>query len=359
MAAGVQGSSALLVDLSVGSVLRALLEACAATALWMQWLILQVLATTRASTSAGSDLDTWMADFGLLRLAGAPSSGQVAFGRYTPGIAAIIPVGTQVLTTDRSQLFQIIAEPTNLAWNGNSGYIFAASASYITLPVQAISIGEAGNVLPGSIGILLSGLPGVDTVSNAQSLVGGVDVESDEAFRLRFQLYINSRSQCTIDAVENAIASLQQGLRYSIFENVVPGNIRSIGSFWVVIDDGTGQPSDTLISAASAAVSAVRPIGSNYAVTGPTVLDVDVEMYIVTSDPVTLTSVQSAVQLAISSWAQSLPIGGTLAISKLEAIAHNVDASVLSIVATTINGFPKDVTASSGQVIRLTSLVVN
>ena len=48
MAAGVQGSAAQLIDLSVGSVLRALLEACASVALWMQWLILQVLSMTRA-----------------------------------------------------------------------------------------------------------------------------------------------------------------------------------------------------------------------------------------------------------------------------------------------------------------------
>ena len=40
MAAAVQGGSAQLVDVSVGSVLRALIEACAAVALWLQWLIL-------------------------------------------------------------------------------------------------------------------------------------------------------------------------------------------------------------------------------------------------------------------------------------------------------------------------------
>ena len=58
MAAGVQGSAAQLIDLSVGSVLRALLEACASVALWMQWLILQVLSMTRAATSSGADLDS-------------------------------------------------------------------------------------------------------------------------------------------------------------------------------------------------------------------------------------------------------------------------------------------------------------
>ena len=67
-AAAVQGSARQLVDLTIGSTLRAVLEANASLALWMQWLILLVLRTTRAATSTGADLDTWVADFGLARL---------------------------------------------------------------------------------------------------------------------------------------------------------------------------------------------------------------------------------------------------------------------------------------------------
>ena len=39
MAAGVQGSASALIDLTTGSVLRAILEANASLALWLQWLI--------------------------------------------------------------------------------------------------------------------------------------------------------------------------------------------------------------------------------------------------------------------------------------------------------------------------------
>ncbi|MEJ0047591.1 MAG: hypothetical protein WDN04_16785 [Rhodospirillales bacterium] len=63
MAAAVQGGATQLIDLTVGAVLRALLEAAASVALWLQWLIVQVLSATRAATSAGPDLDSWMADF--------------------------------------------------------------------------------------------------------------------------------------------------------------------------------------------------------------------------------------------------------------------------------------------------------
>ena len=75
MGAALQSSASTLVDVSVGSVVRAIFEANASVALWMQWLVLQVLQTTRASTSQGLDLDSWMLDFGQTRLASVPATG--------------------------------------------------------------------------------------------------------------------------------------------------------------------------------------------------------------------------------------------------------------------------------------------
>jgi uncharacterized phage protein gp47/JayE len=88
MSAALQSSATTLVDVSVGSVIRAIFEANASVALWIQWLILQVLQTTRASTSIGSDLDSWMLDFGLGRLPAVPSTGIVNGGQRVIDLAA-------------------------------------------------------------------------------------------------------------------------------------------------------------------------------------------------------------------------------------------------------------------------------
>ena len=77
MAAAVEASATQLLDLTVGSTLRAVLEANASIGLWMQWLILQVLRTTRAATSNGADLDSWMADLTLTRLPAVAATGTV------------------------------------------------------------------------------------------------------------------------------------------------------------------------------------------------------------------------------------------------------------------------------------------
>ena len=359
MAAGVQGNAVQLVDLSVGSVLRALLEACAAAALWMQWLILQVLTLTRAATSTGSDLDSWMADFNLVRLPGAASAGSITFSRYTAGMSAIVPVGATVSTNDGTQTFQVVQQSSNPAWNGSSGYTVAPLVSSVTVPAQATTPGLAGNVQISAIGLLTSAIPGIDTVTNTAAFTGGVNAESDAALRARFQLYINSRSLATPQAVDFAIASLQQGLRYTVLENQDTTGAALLGHFWVVVDDGTGSPSDSLLANASSAVEAVRPIGATYAVTGPLVVQVSVQMSFSTSNAATQTVVSSGIQAAVAAWINSLPIAGTLAVSKLEALAHAADPSVVSVTSATINGAAADIVAPGNGVLVATSIVVN
>jgi len=359
MAASVQGGAVQLLDLSIGSVLRAMLEACASIAMWLQWLILQVLSMTRAATSNGTDLDSWMADFSLTRLPGTPSTGLVNFSCYTSGLATVIPVGTTVTTSDGTQSFTVIAQTNNLNWNGSSGYTLASTLASVSVPVQATAPGVARNILTGAIAIIGSAIPGVDTVSNAMPFVGGRNAESDSAFRLRFQSYINSRSLATAGSVDFAVASLQEGLRYSVIENATLAGISAPGNFCVIVDDGSGYPPSSLISAASTAVEAVRPIGSTYAVFPPSVLPVSIQMTVTSSSPLTEASVGLLLQQAIQAWIAALPMAGLLAISKIDAIAHAVDSSVVSVRGTSINGGTSDVTASASEVFIASGVVVN
>src|SRR5690348_9734731 len=65
-ASAAQGGSPKLLDFTVGSVLRAIAEAVAsALGLFLQGLVLQVLALTRFATSNDDDADSFAADFGF------------------------------------------------------------------------------------------------------------------------------------------------------------------------------------------------------------------------------------------------------------------------------------------------------
>jgi uncharacterized phage protein gp47/JayE len=360
MAASVQSAATQLLDLTVGSTLRAILEANASVALWIQWLILLVLQTTRAATSAGSDLDTWMGDFALTRLPAAAATGVVTVTRFTVIGTALVPVGSLVRTSDGTQTFSVAADTTNASWNAvQNGYVMGASAATMNVPVIATLPGSSGNVQAGSITLLASAVPGIDTVTNLSAFSNGLDAETDVAFRLRFQNYIDSRSRATAVAVGYAVNSIQQGLLYTIQENQdVYGNL-SMGNFVVTVDDGSGYPSTSLLSTVQTAVDAVRPVGSTFTVQAPTVTIVGVTLTLTVSGSVTSAQLAAPVSRALTLFINSLPIGASLPISRVIQLAYSASSEVANVTQVQINGQTADIAAVPNGVIKAGLITVN
>lgn len=267
-AAGVQGRASDLIDFTVGSPLRAIAEAMAALTLWLQSIALQILAATRAATSSGTDLDTFVADFGLSRIGATYASGVVTFGRFTANATAItIPVGTQVRTSDDSQTFIVIADATYGTYSASAaGYVMAALVGSINVPVEAVVAGSGGNVSASTITQILSTIAGIDTVTNSSAFTNSADQESDSALRSRFVAYINQLSKGTRAAIDYAISLISTNIERTLTENHnTSGNI-DYGYFYAVIDDGTGSPSSATIAAANAAIENVRAFTIAYGV---------------------------------------------------------------------------------------------
>ena len=358
MAAGVQGSATALIDLTTGSVLRAILEANASLALWIQWLIVQVLSATRAATSNGSDLDSWVQDFGMTRLPGQAAATTVTFSRITPGFQAVIPVGAQVKTGDTTVTFNVLADPTNPAYSAAaSNYTLAASSSSLAVPAQAAVSGVSGNVQAGAISLLATAMPGIDAVTNAVAAVGGMDAEPDAALRARFANFIDSRSRATPAAIAYAIQSLQQGLTYFLAENTDPSGAVRPGYFTVTVDDGSGAPPASLLGAVLTALEAVRPVGTQFAVQPPTVLTANISLTLSTP-AASHAAAQLNVATAIQAFVASLPIGSPLPVSRLAAVAYAADPSVTNVGSLSING-AGDLTPPPSGVIKSGTVTVN
>ena len=357
MTAAVQGSCRQLVDLAVGSSLRAVLEANASLALWMQWLLLQVLGTTRAATSAGQDLDSWMADFGVGRLPASPAAGSVVFSRTTPGLAATIPAGAQVRTSDGAGLFGVVADPSHPAWNG-AGYTVAAAASSVPVPVVAVVPGAAGNVRPGAIALLASAIPGVDAVTNPAPFTGGLDAESDAALRARFSDFIDSRSRATPTALRYAVASVRQGLRFSLSEGVDTSGEPRPGHFIVTVDDGTGAPSPALMRQVAEAIERVRPLGCSWTLRPPEVLRADVALTLRLAAPATPADVTGPVVSAVADWISRLPIGAPLPVSRVVALVFAAHPAVEDVSGVFVAGAPADLVPPEHGLIRPGRVVV-
>ena len=359
-AAALQATCAQLVNLTVGSVLRAVLEANGSIALWIQWLVVLVLGTTRAATSNGLDLDSWMADYGLARLPATPANGIVTFSRFTPGGAALIPTAALVRTADGSQSFSVIASSSSPAWSAvQNGYLLPAGITSVDVPVQAVTPGSAGDVQGGTIALLASAIPGVDTVSNAAPFAGGLDQESDTALRARFANYIATRSEATTAAIEYAVISIRQGLAIAVAENVDTQENYRPGNFVVTIDDGTGSPPASLLATCSAAINAVRPIGSTYSVQPPTVFAANVSLTIAVAAGAVKAQIQPIVAGALISYIDALPIGAPLPYTRLAQVAYAANSAVMNVSSVALNSSMADLLPSSSGVVKAGTIAVN
>ena len=353
-----QSASAALLDFSTGSVLLSLSQAYASVVVWLESLIIYVLTLTRASTSSGSDVDSWMADFGLTRLAATQATGQVTFSRLSGVGQAVVPVGATVQSSDGTQTFTVTIDTTNAAYVAGIGYVMGNTVSSVNAPVIATNSGTGGNVLANSITVITSSISGVDTVNNAAAFTNAINAESDTAFRARFILYIQSLSKATKLAIGAAITGVQQGLSYTLTENQDYNGTTDYGYFYVVLDDGTGYPSSTLLASVGSAIDAVRGCGLRFGVFAPVVITANVGMVLTTASGYTHSTVIAAVSVALQAAINSAVLGQSLPYTQLASIAYSVPG-VTNVTSVTLNGGTSDLTLTNQQVLLCGTLTIS
>jgi hypothetical protein len=356
----IQGRATQLIDFAIGSVLRAVVESVAAVAIWLESLILVLLQTTRAATSSGTDLDSFVADYGLTRLPATAATGAVTFARFTPTMQALIPVGTLLQTGDGTQQFTVIADTTQAAYNATlGGYVILASVTSAVATVQAVTAGAGGNVSAGTLSVIAQAVSYVDTVTNALAFTSGANAETDTALRARFISYIASLSKATKQAIGNAILSLKIGVSYALVENYQYNGTYQPGYFYAVVDDGSGTPGSTFLSSASNAIDAVRPFTSSLGVFAPVVVTANATMTATIAagyDPV---ATKALVQAAVVAYINSLTLGQPLAYTRLLQVAYDASPGVTNITGLTVNGGTADIAATSQQRILVGTVVVS
>lgn len=367
MATAVQSRATALTNFTAGSVLRAVTEAIASVALWLQNLVVQALGFARASTSNGSDLDSWMADFGITRLQAVFTSGNVTFTRFTAKGPASIPVGSQVQTADGAQTYIVYGDAGNPAYSQSptfAGYVMDSTTTSLTVPVIAKVAGRAGNVPKETVTVIYQAIPGVDRVENQDAIMHGVDAETDAALRARFVLYINSLSKGTKSAIEAAIAGVQAGLTYTVNENVNSAGGEDDGYFFAVVDDGSGDPSEDLLTAVKAAIENVRGICTDrYGVFPPQVLEVKVSFRVAVVSGYDSGAVKFYAQSAVQSLMANLGVGDALLATSIANAAYTAPGvlGVTDVVITksSDNTTYSDLQAAVTQKIKLKEITVN
>ena len=359
MIAAAQSASSVALDTSVGSILRAILQATGSVALWLQSLIAALLQSIRAATATGSALDSWMADFGLTRIGAVSAQTTLTFARFSTGAAAFIPVGSIAQTSDGTVQFAVIADPTNPAYSATSnGYTVTAGVPSINVLAQASTSGAAGNVGAGLINTLGQAIPYIDTVTNASAAAGGADAETDAAFRARFVLYIGSLSKATLVAIKAAASGVGSNITYTIVENYNPAGPFQPGMFYITADDGSGAIPTATLNAIYAAVDAVRAFTVTFMVLAATKLTANVSATIGINPAYSSSGVLAAVSAAVTSFINSLPVGSTLYYTQLANAIYQASPGVLTVKVLTINGATLDITPTPQQVVRAGTVAV-
>ncbi|OWR33033.1 Baseplate J family protein [Saccharibacillus sp. O23] len=161
----------------------------AETVLWAKDLLRRGFASTAASDDPNfrsEELDLRASEHGIVRRQATYATGSISL----EGVAGkTVPAGTVVSTqTDEmiteAALEYVTSTALTLDSNGKG-----------SVPIQALEAGKASNVPAGAINVLSTPLNGIKSLTNAQELEGGTDIESDMSLLERF--YAKVRNQGT------------------------------------------------------------------------------------------------------------------------------------------------------------------
>ncbi len=352
-ATAIQGAATSLVDMSVGAVLRAFVQAVGAIVMWLQGIALQIAARARLATSSGTDVDSFVGDFGFARKPAVAASDPVQFSRFTATTLAIVPVGTIVQTSDGSVTYAVIADTEQAAYSApDNGYLLQIGTTSANATVVCQTAGSGGNAAAGAINTIGSTIPGIDSVTNPAAFSNGLDAELDASVKTSFVAWLNTLSKATPASVGSTTEGIQVGVDYTLTENKNYDGSSNHGYFYVVVDDGSGAPSSDFLSAVSNAIDGVRALNSSFGVFPPVVVTANVAMTITVAAGYQKSAVVAAVNAALTNYINTLGLGGPLYWTQLPRVAYEASPGVQNVSAVTINGGTADLAATAQQVIK-------
>jgi uncharacterized phage protein gp47/JayE len=147
--------------------------------------------------ASGAALDNVVALLGVERIPATRAGGTVTFARRRPGEGAVeITVGTRI-SGESGRLFAT-TEPGEIA----------EEEAETDVPVEAVEAGPDGNVNAGTLVVMPTPPPGVDSVVNPEPVTGGHDPEPDDQLRERAKHALERAGNATLNAIRNAVLGL-------------------------------------------------------------------------------------------------------------------------------------------------------
>lgn len=246
----------------------------------------RALSIAFVDTSAGVYLDRHGEIDGLKRKTGTYAKGECTF---TGNKGKEIPIGT-LCGTVNGLLFEVT----------QAGII--DSNGSVTLPVQALEIGDQYNVLAGMVDVLPVGISGITGVKNEKGFLGGAEVETDDAFlgRILFHRQKPATSGNVYHYMEWAMEIDGVGDVRVFPLDYGPGTV-----VVMPVTNGKRSPDTEILERVAANIEEKRPIGATVTVEAPKEIFADIEASIQLAEGITLEKVQKEYFTLLESYLKS------------------------------------------------------
>ena len=336
MIAWIIANSPNITDLNPGSIIRSY---CEAAGLVLEEFYVGVYLGFRRALQ-----DIPQSVFNFERKTGIKSTGAVTFGRTGISGDATIPIGTEVLTVAG---LRYLTTAVGIISNGNS--------TSTPVAVEAAEYGAQYNVPSASIIVLGSTVTGVETVTNANATVGGVDTETDYQYNQRFQAYIEGLGRANIYGLIAGALSVEGITSVSLVEYFPPVanvNVRLYvddGSLSGVTLDKRNEVKTVIDGDGTAANPGYRAAGVNVEVASPAIVTVDIDLTVTPLLSIDLDQMQIDINTVLSQYVNTLGVGADVVLAELIYAIMGV-FGVYNVEITDPTG---DIAITSVQVARL------
>ncbi|WP_407308538.1 baseplate J/gp47 family protein [Desulfosporosinus sp. SB140] len=298
-----------------------------------------VFAQSAAANGYSTQLDLRCGEFGLTRKPGTAATGEATF---TGTEATPIPLGTTVQT------------PGGLRYTTTAPGVIVGGLA--TINIQAVNVGIAYNVPAATITQIPTVISGITGVNNLSPIIGGNDVETDEALLQR--LLIQVQSPPTSGNVAH----------YSQWALQVPGIggaqvfplWNGAGTVKVCAIDSNMQPlSDPLLTKLSGYVESQRPIGVIVTYESAAALPINISVNVVRNTAYTQAQIQTAVITEIWNYLKEIAFKQNYVSFAVIGSLILATPGVTDYNTLTVNGGTANVTIGSEQIATIGTVTVN
>jgi uncharacterized phage protein gp47/JayE len=258
----------------------------------VEWLKMQAF----PQTAQGEQLDLHAQQRGIARKPALAAQGSLTFRRATPlWYDAAIPAGTVCSTGGEAPVRYVTTQAAELP----------AGALSVQAAAQAETPGKTGNALPGTVTVMVTPPPALESVTNEAAFSGGTDAEGDSELRARLMRNCSGAPNGTNEAFYREYALGFDGV-YSA--GVLPME-HGAGTVGIYLGARGTVPNEQTVAQVQASVNAVKEINVQATVAAAQTVSVPVDVAVTPAAGVTATEAQQACREAVTDYFENLCVG--------------------------------------------------